>query len=308
MTAGVLYPPTGIITLGGFGSFVSGPVTGYKIEVSCYATNFNDSGNAAYLRPSLKVNGESYFPAVTPTLTIFPTGTALDDPSQLQTVSWGGAGATWYNESTGAPAAFSSVDLAGAQVVLLFESDPGGNDSPTPAYIDYVRIVPPVVAPSAAGTLTTSVRLAAAPTAVATVTAGLTTSIRLAAAPAAEATVTAGLTTSIRLAATPAAVATVTAGLTTSIRLAATPTAAATTFANLTVFKESGPVEVLSVSTVVAAGNIIQVGAGSIVSTSTAVIRWLPVGPAAEVWTPQADPSDIWTPQTVPTSGWSAAA
>jgi len=141
LAVGGLYPPAGTITTGSFGLSAAGPITGYKIEISCYATNdLGGSGKTAYLRPSLKLGGNSYFPAVTPTLTTFPTGTALSDPTQLQTVSWGGATATWYNESTGSPATFSSSDLAGAQVVLLFDEDPGPNDEATSAYIDCVRL------------------------------------------------------------------------------------------------------------------------------------------------------------------------
>jgi hypothetical protein len=141
LAAVALYPPTGTITTGSFGLSAAGPITGYKIEISCYATNNSGgAGNTAYLRPSLKLGGNSYFPAVTPTLTTFPTGTALSNPTQLQTVSWGGATATWYNESTGTPATFSSSDLAGAQIVLLFDENPGGNDDPTSAYIDCVRL------------------------------------------------------------------------------------------------------------------------------------------------------------------------
>lgn len=141
MAAGSLYPPTDSITTGGFGLSASGPITGYKVEVSCYANNNSGlAGNTAYIRPSLRVGGKNYFPAVTPALTTFPTGASLSDPTQLQTLSWGGSSTVWYNEATGAPATWSSGDLSGAQVVLLFDEDPGGNDDPTQAYIDCVRL------------------------------------------------------------------------------------------------------------------------------------------------------------------------
>jgi hypothetical protein len=141
MTAGSLYPPVSSITTSSFGLSASGTITGYKVEVSCYATNNSGGvGNTAYIRPSLILGGNSYFTAVTPTLTAFPTGAAINDPSQLQTLSWGSSSATWYNESTGVPATWLLANLAGAQVVLVMDEDPGGNDDPTGAYIDCVRL------------------------------------------------------------------------------------------------------------------------------------------------------------------------
>ena len=151
MAFGALYPPVNSITTGGFGLSASGTITGYKVEVSCYATNNLVTGQTSYIRPSLRVGGNNYFTAVTPTLTAFPTGYALNDPTGLQTLSWGGTSVVWYNEATGTPATWSLGDLSGAQVFLLLDEDPGINDDPGSAYIDCVRLTVYYTTPGGGG-------------------------------------------------------------------------------------------------------------------------------------------------------------